>query len=426
MIHNWTVMVYMAGDNGKVFDGGQLMADLQQYGWQNIAEMSKAGATSRVAIVVQYDTLDQQEYTPRLVIDGSSATGRLVETIPPVNTGDPKNLTEFIVWAMTSYPAEHYALILWNHGTGWKEDDIYSRYRDAAHRAIRGGEARAGGKGTRLVRRALFLPTVGEIMSIQDDDVRGICYDDTSMDFLDNHKLARALDDARAQTGRRLSVLGMDACLMSILEVAYQVRDCADYMVGSQEVEMARGWPYTEILESLVQTPSMSPRELSKVIVEEFGTHYLGVARDGGGINTQSAIDLRAVPQTFSKIKALSSLVADAYSLDFYTERAVLRARGRAQTFEDEDSLDLRHFMEILRDEYNGALRVRDLADDLVHHLSNATVDSPIVANFSGIRRPNANGLSIYFPSRGCSPFYEHQTFAESGWNKVICSANGL
>ena len=52
--------------------------------------------------------------------------------------------------------------------------------------------------------------------------------------------------------------------------------------------------------------------------------------------------------------------------------------------------------------------------------------DSPIVANFCGQGRPNANGLSIYFPSRGCSPFYDKQAFASSGWNQVIRLANRL
>jgi len=424
MIHKWTVMVYMAGDNGKMFDDGKrLMADLQKYGWRDIAEMSAVGSTAQVAVAVQYDTLAEQQYTPRFFIDGSSSTGQLVEKIPLVNTGDPKNLTDFIVWAETRYPAERYALVLWNHGTGWKEDDIYARYRERVERAIRGGETRAGSSGSRLLRRALFLPTVGEIMSLEDDDTRAICYDDSSMDFLDNQELCKALRDAEKKTGRRLSILGMDACLMGMVEVAYQVHEYADYIVGSQEVELAYGWPYKRILGALVKTPTMSALDLSKLIVKQFGAYYTLLARGGGGKNTQSAIDLRAIPKTFDKMQSLAEFVAEVYPTDLKTEIAMTRAKQDVQSFKDKDFVDLRHLMQLLRDEYDGGLKVADLANDLAEHLAPG---GPIVANFHGGRRPNANGLSIYFPPKGYSSFYDSQAFAQSGWDQVIRRVNRL
>jgi len=88
--YEWTFMVYMAGDNGKVFaDGKRLMDDLEQYGWNNLAEMAAVGSTDKVAIVAQYDTLNANG-TSRFYIDTSSRTGQLIATLPPVNTGDPK------------------------------------------------------------------------------------------------------------------------------------------------------------------------------------------------------------------------------------------------------------------------------------------------------------------------------------------------
>jgi hypothetical protein len=425
MTHKWTFMVYMAGDNGKVFDDGKrLMADLQAYGWRNIADMAKVGSTSDVAVVAQYDTLDEQQFTPRFYIDRSSQTGQMIEKIPPVSTGDPKNLTDFIVWAESHYPAERYALILWNHGTGWKEDDIFARYRERVERAIRGGETRSGSRGERLLQRALFLPTVGEIMSIEDDKTRGICYDDSSMSFLDNQALAAALHNAESQTGQRLSVLGMDACLMSMIEVGYQVRDYAEYMVGSQEVELAEGWPYNDILGDLVKTPEVSPLDLSKVIVDRFGQYYMGRGRGGGGISTQSATDLRALPETFRKVNALAELATGAFDKDVKIEIALGRAKHRVECFEDKDFADLRHLAQLMRSEYNGTSQVTDLALDLVEHLQMGISSGPIVANFHGLGRPNANGLSIYFPSKGYSPYYDRQDFASSGWNNLVRKVN--
>ena len=54
----------------------------------------------------------------------------------------------------------------------------------------------------------------------------------------------------------------MDACLMAMIEVQYQVRKFADVMVASQEVEPMHGWPYTEILEKLNLRPTMDAAEL--------------------------------------------------------------------------------------------------------------------------------------------------------------------
>ena len=391
-------MVYMAGDNGKIFDGKKLWFSLEDAGWRNIYDMSKVGSTSDVAIVAQYDTLHQQHFTPRLFIERGLQAGRVVGRIPPVNTGDPRSLSEFVMWAADEYPAERYALILWGHGTGWREDDIFARYRQSVERAIRGGEVRAGERGARMLERAMFLDTAGEIMSIQDDDVRGICYDDTSMDFLDNHKLVAALEQACGHLGRRLSLLGMDACLMSTVEVAYEIRDCGEYLVASQEEEKAFGWPYASILEDLVRQPDMPPHELSKMIVRHFGAHYLGTARNGGGTNTLSAIDLALISETFRKMEAFSGLLADSYASDFHTELALLRARARAQAFTDQDCLDLRHFLELLRDEYGGSLQVSQLADDLVQHLQPVVLGGPIVTTFCGSERLNREWTIDLFP----------------------------
>lgn len=426
----WTFMVYMAGDNGKIFDDGddgkRLFHDLQQYGWNDIAEMASVGSTDQVAVIAQYDTLDQSQYTPRFHIDQSGSTGKLVETVSPVNTGDPGNLTDFIVWAMSEYPAEKYALVLWNHGTGWKEDDIYARYRERVEKAIRAGETRAGAMGERLLRHAFFLSTAGEIMSIEDDETRAICYDDTSMDFLDNQKLAQAFSDAEKQTGQRLSLIGMDACLMSTIEVAYQIRGFADLMVGSQEVEQAYGWPYKRILKKLVNDPGMNALNLGCLIVEEFGKYYTSLNRDGGGINTQSAINLKGLAVTFEKMKYISELIAENYSSDINTELAISRAKQKSKCFKDEDSVDLRDLMKKIRDAYSGDLPLADMADDIIKHLEPEAGNGPVTANFHGLSRPWANGLSIYFPPKRYSLFYDKQAFTASGWNRVIRKANCL
>ena len=82
--------------------------------------------------------------------------------------------------------------------------------------------------------------------------------------------------------------------------------------------------------------------------------------------------------------------------------------------------------MQLVRDEYGGIRQVGELADKMAEHLALDPSRGLIVSNFHGSARPNANGLSIYFPLRGCSPFYAQEVFADSDWHKVIQQVNGL
>jgi hypothetical protein len=131
---------------------------------------------------------------------------------------------------------------------------------------------------------------------------------------------------------------------------------------------------------------------------------------------------LQVVPQTFDLIQQAAERITEVYADDFKTELAVSRAKNDAESFADEDFLDLQHLMVCLRDEYDGRLDIADLADVLVEHLEPGR--GPIVANFHGHARKNANGLSVYFPTKRYSPFYDKQDFALSGWGHVIRRAN--
>ena len=72
------------------------------------------------------------------------------------------------------------------------------------------------------------------------------------------------------RTGRKIDVVGFDACLMSMAEIMYQVRQCADYSVGSQQTEPGDGWPYDTVLRALAARPTMTPAELAGTIVDKY------------------------------------------------------------------------------------------------------------------------------------------------------------
>jgi hypothetical protein len=102
---DWTILIYMAGDN-----------DLDDFGGDDLAEMKKVGSSDRIHVLVQRDTaaagVPARRYRAR---KGTSAESDVVQNIGETNTGDPKVLADFLKWGRTKYPAKRTMAVLWNH-----------------------------------------------------------------------------------------------------------------------------------------------------------------------------------------------------------------------------------------------------------------------------------------------------------------------
>src|SRR5438034_5687153 len=112
----WTVMVWMAGDN-----------DLEDFALGDLREMKKVGSTDGIDVVAQIDLL-RDHRTRRYHVRRDTAVERdVVEELGETNTGDPAVAADFFTWGITRYPAHHYLAVLWNHGSGIDETDVYRR-----------------------------------------------------------------------------------------------------------------------------------------------------------------------------------------------------------------------------------------------------------------------------------------------------------
>jgi hypothetical protein len=394
-------MVYLAGDN-----------NLEDFGRSDLMEMKEAGSTAQVAIVAQFDRM-QEGVTRRYYLrQGTSLEEDEVPSdLGETNTGDPRELARFISWALQEYPAERTALVLWNHGSGWKEDDVYKV-------AQRLGSLRAGREAllrplvARLAQRRkrppLFAPTLNAILA------RGIGYDDTSCDFLDNAEMQQALSQGLLATGvAAIDVLGFDACLMQMLEVAYQVRQVARFSVGSEETEPAAGWPYGPILRALVERPTLNGEELGAIIVREFLVSY-GKEES----ITQSALNLALVGEVVLALNEMCRAIMDNLS---DCDLAVGRANRRAQRFSDPDYKDLYDFCRLLI-ERTSVVEVKKRAQVVMDLLYPVAVGRFVGAEgHRGAAMARAAGVSIYFPGQTVSPFYGRLDFAsESLWDDLL------
>ncbi len=127
---DWTYMVYMGADN-----------NLSTAGIIDLNEMEAAGSDEKVNVVLQAEFSsfytnfagigypDYNGETLRFLVqdDGNPGNVNLAggQPIGNVNMGSTAALTDFIQWTVATYPAKHYALVIWDHGAGWKKSSLF-------------------------------------------------------------------------------------------------------------------------------------------------------------------------------------------------------------------------------------------------------------------------------------------------------------
>lgn len=391
----WTWLVYMAGDN-----------NLEGAGRADLAEMKRVGSSAQVSVIVQFDS--ESNKTTRYRIEKNKL--KTLEQMPGVDSGDPKVLTAFMKWGMKTFPAKRYVLVVWNHGGGW--ENLPSDYD---YDAIRSAKPRAALRLRRL-KRALFRTTVNKIHR-RSAQARAIAIDCGSHDYLDNQELRKAVASA-LPSGRKLDVFGCDACLMNMMEIAYEMKDTAGLMVGSEETEPGDGWPYAAILKALVGKPAMAPADLARLVVAEYAKYYKKTRE----AVTQSALDLGRIPAAAAAVNQL----ADALLANLAANAgAVTLARDRAQKFDSPEYIDLGDFAAQLAQRLPGDAAVQAAARAVHTVLDTGSPKPFVIANATcGAKMARANGVSIYFPrAEDYAPDYADLMFSREGKWVALLSA---
>ena len=393
---SWTVMVYMAGDN-----------NLDPEGVLDLKEMKKVGSTDEINIIAQFDRATGHVARRYYLRKGGIVTGDAVASLGAVNTGDPKSLFDFIKWGIATYPADHYLLVLWNHGQGWDDTDVYADERYRPVRRMVSGPA----------RHALFhTPVRRTLERAKEENVyRSILLDDNAKDFLDNQEMKKVLADAARLLGRKLDILGMDACLMSMAEVGYQIRGSVGFTVGSEQTEPGAGWPYTTILSALAKKPAMPPHELSTLIVAKYLASY--PKTEEGGV-TCAACDLSKCATVADAVAGLASALKPGLITGAARQR-LLAVRNQVQSYEVPDNIDLVDFCSLLA----GSGVDRSIAAACKQVCKAVQTSYVIKQGFKGDDVKNSNGLAIYFPIRSVSPLYAGLDFCKkTGWDAFLNS----
>jgi hypothetical protein len=465
---DWTVMIYMAGDND--LDDTK---DQKSEAIKDLKLIKKIGSTGRVSILAQLDRANEE--TPRFYLKkGSNLNDDKVDDLGETNTGDPCKMIEFLEWGMREHPARHYLVILWGHGAGALDVDYltgddppqpllgecYLRRQASRNgngdvrKLIDSKEMKNLSRGDLfphhriLYNHLAFAPSQFSLIARDRAKLFGIDLPENgSLDYLDNKELRFIFETIKDRYQRRIDILGMDACLMSMVEIGFQLRGLVDYMVGSQDLVPKEGFPYDRILKRLTDNPGIRPKELSVEIVEHYVESFKAkytptlavcdLTKFDGAIegSLAGAIDhLAGALLRFIAHKGADTDKARA------VRAAILHARGRAQYFDVGDYVDIYHFCDLLEKYWERP----DVKKNLINPDGSAMISSKdirlvkiacrrVKKHFSGPNRfviasrhkgrpvRNSNGLSIYFPIKGMDPTYRVVDFVEKTvWQNFI------
>ena len=304
----WTILVWMAADN-----------DLDPDAMKDLEEMKRVGSSVDVDVVVQIDRAGRTGLRRYHVQKGSL---RLVERLPERNSGNPRTATAFFTWGMQKFPSDRVMAVVWNHGTGVADAEGYTPGRKGS------GHGHARRVVPEKRRRGLFVPTVAR-------RTKAIALDDSSRDALDNVELGRVFRTVIRRAGRPLDVIGLDACLMNMVEVTYQLRECAEHLVASEETEPVEGWPWRKLLRSVVARPGMTGLEVARKVV----SYYVGSYKRSAGV-TCSAVDLARAEPLARAVDALAAACIRTLDNDRH-HVAFGNAIRSAQRFDTRDFVDL-------------------------------------------------------------------------------------
>lgn len=406
---NWTFIVYMAANN-----------DLRAFGVNNLKQMANQGSNEHVNIVVHLDIQlnGTQNSTRRYYVEKNKIHQVNSDNFQAMDSGDPKTLISCCQWAINNYPAHNYALIFWNHGTGIIDPSNFKLFSPNDLFTLNPLMNKYE------VNREINFLDIFNFMSLDD---RGVCWDNSSGNYLTNQKIEYALSEiCKTVLNGKFSIIGFDACLMSMIEVAHLLKPFAHILVGSQEVELGAGWNYSHVLEPLTKGP-ITANEFAAHIVHAYGVAYQAITSD----YTQSALNLQYLPQLELNVHVVAGLLIRCLEVQSKNsvKMAIFESKSKkACTHFDEPSyIDLFHFYSNLIENI-GKFKLKHntyIIDKLKKELiqGKRLIQQVVIANTAGKNLSRATGISIYFPERQIHQSYVKTKFSiENNWYKLIDS----
>ncbi|OYT38818.1 MAG: hypothetical protein B6U89_05235, partial [Desulfurococcales archaeon ex4484_58] len=380
---SWTLALYYSS-------GGCGGPDLSSAIQGNLDMLKSVGSTQEVNVIMMIDKLGEPTKV-YYVLKGKTIEIPLEEVLKEDTNeaimDDPETLHKFGSYIFTRFRAYHYALIINDHGAGiegvsWDDGDNNCRYN-------------------------------------------GLQINETKI------AIEKILNDADIY---KLDIIGFDACLMGMLEIAYQLRDLTDYIIASEKVVPGRGWIYEPVLRDLTNNPDMSPKDLGILIIDAYVDYYSNFFNwDLGKWSvTLALINTEYVDELANTVSDLAFKLAHlSYK---YREQWYEEVLSRVQRFDFEKYADLYHFLILLNNTIDQRYSdIIDLINEAAYYFDKTVIYFRKHSGWNDINVDNAYGISIYLPT-SLSPYsentweydkdnyYQYLEFYDLYWDEFIDS----
>ncbi len=275
----WTIMVYMAGDNNLSEDMITGLKGMMNFGTrEKINLVALFDGSYPYSDIKFFDFTKKMPNTPKpglkhtledfvedLQIPNIAASRR------PASNIDLFKIEEFVPVVINKYPAKKYALILSGHSDG-------------------------------VIGRTL----------LRDENP------DIALNLISLRKVLEKALPTKNGKKRKLDLLGFDGCLMGMLEVGYELKDVAKVMVASEGNIPTTGWDYHEVLVDIIANPQkMDEKDFAIKIVEKYSDFNVDYTIGGRSVNI-SACNLEELGKEISLyalIQELAGIFNDLLSL---------------------------------------------------------------------------------------------------------------
>lgn len=234
-----TFLVYMIGNNNLASymrTNINSLKDVESGAYvPNYTEVGKGGN-----ILLVYKNLTNED--PMLLRISLDKNGRVFEEIvyefEEHNSLDPDVMRDVLNKVDALFPAKEKGLLFSSHATGWIPEGFY------------GSEGVWSAPAYSMLRY---------------DHIPGSLNGPQEESFGEDNGREMDIKDLPKAFSKKYSYIIFDCCLMGNIEVAYELRDCADYIVSSSAEVLAAGFPYNQIVEPLLKNEKADVKKVAEV-----------------------------------------------------------------------------------------------------------------------------------------------------------------
>ncbi len=370
-VESRTVMVYMVAENSL---NKNVWADVQEM----LVGMNNDTLSANDRLVIYLDDVK----LPRIyVVDKTTKITQFSELVPvmtyenDVNSSSAEQLGTFIDYVKSNYPAESYGLVMWSHASGWTPSnfsgDMYSE-----------------------------TPTKRKSFGV-----------DNGKNTTNNNGNQMNIDDmASVLQGNAFDFIFFDACVMQTIEVAYELRDAAKWLIASPAEIPASGANYETMTRAMFLKDDYVNQMLT-VYKQEYSNAYGIVV---SAVNTKALDDYAAYMKSVVAAHRSEMLNLNISSMLNYI-------RYGSWTTTSPDFLDMQGIMlKVLDDEEYAQWKGN--TDKLITCVHTGRWYSGYPKSIIAIDDAQCCGMAMFIPFEKYTYSYEsfNEKYLKTSWAKAV------